>query len=1295
VESEGNKCPACRRSYNPDHYVHVQIKAEDLSGSSSKGKSKARGNIKADSDNRKALTNIRVVQRNLVYVTNLSLDLAKEEVLRKHEYFGQYGKIAKMVVNRSNVYQGSSVSCYVTYKKPEEAYRCIETVDGCLLNDKVLRASFGTTKYCSYFLRNRPCTNPDCMYLHELGDEKDSFTKEDMQAGKHLSRVPAPQASHQIGRSYGLPPPRSALRSSMAGSINKPSTTLTTSTGVQASKGSETATPSTGLGAASQAAALPQNNSATWKTQSVGPSVSHFEHRRNEMGETTQSQKTARNTATLMQQFDDEFSDDEMMAEDAESEAAEMRKSSQIKTAPNLADEAVFPSLRSSSATTTSTNAHTTSSHNTSAQNAAGHVNRHAQHSKASSYHSGANTATSAPHTHSSAHVKQHSGGSNTSSGSHGPRGHHSHHSDESSPRSSSHSNSHQSGHGKSHWHAKEKPIWQPKAVQNNSPSSSSSSSTATPTSSTTPAFASEAPSLPNSTTVGSAAGQNFSTATSGPTAASTVSNSAITQSTANSAISQHHTTVGAVDSDFSALSLNQDALLSHSQQTAMENANAAAHARTSNKSPWKTTPAANAISISETIRAEADRAAALKLSAGASNAQSLALQQQAQAKGSVLPASVSWASSGGPSPALVSSTGVSKPASPRASGVSREERAVGEVSEKRDFSSSAHQPSAQPHQRSQKGKAKTTYAKVQTMAPPKEPVFDAPAPVSTSHADPVATQYASQANKEVISGQTIDGYSQTQNSLQSSSNLKIDTSTDDDLPRIPFAQSKSSSSSSIGSPEDDETENTMVPSYLLSSFTGFVGNQPSTTSNTQSKLVGANGATASKFSGFGATAVPGPAAQASATFSAPLSGHTSGLNPIGSPKAVGTRSASRNLESVPMTSNFSLPPSSTTSEPYNLLSSETWGFSGGSGVTGLNSGAGASGGAWSSFSSGNLFAPYGAPGSLDGLEEASGPSGNNLGSSSETSNARNRGRIGFASPMDAPMNSMGQVLPNMQHNVHGATPSIGSGRGNMGPMQMAPPGRLPGPSGGHYDFPPGLFPNTGAPSAVAGGQTAGNGNSTISAIQLQQHQQQQAMQAQQQQLHQQQLHHQQLPIQAQMHQMMTFQQQQAKAAAMQAHMHGYGPQPQRYGEGGVALGVAGVAGGGWFGQPDWAQSAPPQAPTSAIASHNPNGVQQGQSILSALGAGGGGGASLSSSSSGTIPVVSGSQNASNVASNASNASAHISSNLPPRGFQPHPAQWMAQTPYAMPMNYDYSAMQAAAAAAAAQQQQVQGPPHQ
>ena len=34
---------------------------------------------------------------------------------------------------------------------------------------RLSRASFGTTKYCNYFLRGQECTNTDCLYLHSIG----------------------------------------------------------------------------------------------------------------------------------------------------------------------------------------------------------------------------------------------------------------------------------------------------------------------------------------------------------------------------------------------------------------------------------------------------------------------------------------------------------------------------------------------------------------------------------------------------------------------------------------------------------------------------------------------------------------------------------------------------------------------------------------------------------------------------------------------------------------------------------------------------------------------------------------------------------------------------------------------------------------------------------------------------------------------------------------------------------------------------------------------------------------------
>ena len=73
----------------------------------------------------------------------------------------------------------------MTYYRPEDALKAIQAVNNIFIDGRTLKASLGTTKYCSHFMKNQSCPKHDCMYLHELGDEAASFTKEEMQQGKH------------------------------------------------------------------------------------------------------------------------------------------------------------------------------------------------------------------------------------------------------------------------------------------------------------------------------------------------------------------------------------------------------------------------------------------------------------------------------------------------------------------------------------------------------------------------------------------------------------------------------------------------------------------------------------------------------------------------------------------------------------------------------------------------------------------------------------------------------------------------------------------------------------------------------------------------------------------------------------------------------------------------------------------------------------------------------------------------------------------------------------------------------
>jgi hypothetical protein len=143
-------------------------------------------NVEVPKD-RTQLANMRVIRRNLVYGVGLPPSIANEDVLRRPEYFGQYGKIAKIVLNRSQATSGdsrrASASAYVTFAQKEDTLACILALDGIFLENRNIRASYGTSKYCSAFIKNVRCNNPECTYLHEMGVPEDTFTKQEIQAG--------------------------------------------------------------------------------------------------------------------------------------------------------------------------------------------------------------------------------------------------------------------------------------------------------------------------------------------------------------------------------------------------------------------------------------------------------------------------------------------------------------------------------------------------------------------------------------------------------------------------------------------------------------------------------------------------------------------------------------------------------------------------------------------------------------------------------------------------------------------------------------------------------------------------------------------------------------------------------------------------------------------------------------------------------------------------------------------------------------------------------------------------------
>lgn len=231
-----DQCPACRRSYTEQidsPFVCTQSALASKTIIAGKKKKNTSANLSGDPiialdsngtrggaplgnvlASRKHLIDVRVLQSNLVYVVGVPLSfslynfeagiepkgpnsifapsfiMVLEDLLCTKKYFGKYGSIIKLVINVKGHHSGTNttkksgssyptVSAFLTFERPDDAAIAIDKIDNSTLEGYPLRATYGTTKYCAFFLRGQLCPNQtNCLYLHELGQSQNSYTKE-------------------------------------------------------------------------------------------------------------------------------------------------------------------------------------------------------------------------------------------------------------------------------------------------------------------------------------------------------------------------------------------------------------------------------------------------------------------------------------------------------------------------------------------------------------------------------------------------------------------------------------------------------------------------------------------------------------------------------------------------------------------------------------------------------------------------------------------------------------------------------------------------------------------------------------------------------------------------------------------------------------------------------------------------------------------------------------------------------------------------------------------------------------
>merc|ERR1719189_2672765 len=143
------------------------------------------------------LINIKIRKRNVCYVVGLPIHVATEQKLRAQEWFGQFGNVATIAINRNQKSTlANSIPAHITYDNNISALNAINFCNKFIFDDgRKLKATFGTQHYCRWFISaNKKCTNVYCGFRHSWCRADDIITQKDIAdfkaipAGAYTSR---------------------------------------------------------------------------------------------------------------------------------------------------------------------------------------------------------------------------------------------------------------------------------------------------------------------------------------------------------------------------------------------------------------------------------------------------------------------------------------------------------------------------------------------------------------------------------------------------------------------------------------------------------------------------------------------------------------------------------------------------------------------------------------------------------------------------------------------------------------------------------------------------------------------------------------------------------------------------------------------------------------------------------------------------------------------------------------------------------------------------------------------------
>ena len=115
-------------------------------------------------DKKTELFNKLFILKNTVFISNIPKEIFYKDILYQKKFLGQYGHINQIFLINNNKIENSVVAQFDTVNQAALSILALDNFE--VYNNEKIKISYYYTKFCHYFLNNKECKNPNCLFIH-------------------------------------------------------------------------------------------------------------------------------------------------------------------------------------------------------------------------------------------------------------------------------------------------------------------------------------------------------------------------------------------------------------------------------------------------------------------------------------------------------------------------------------------------------------------------------------------------------------------------------------------------------------------------------------------------------------------------------------------------------------------------------------------------------------------------------------------------------------------------------------------------------------------------------------------------------------------------------------------------------------------------------------------------------------------------------------------------------------------------------------------------------------------------